>query len=115
VRRRQPPNTAPGGYAFRNPRTGNVWRSRTLEKDFARLCKQAGIVYGRDIDGGVVIHTFRHTCATNLLGAHATLEEVASLLGDRVQTIEKTYCHPTPDHRARALVRSPNYARHLRD
>lgn len=96
-------------FAFRNPRTGDVWRQRTLEEDFKRLCERAGVLYGRDRENGIVLHTLRHTCATNLV-LHGVRESIiADLLGDTVETVVKYYVNLRPENLGSAVREGPAY------
>jgi len=99
----------PGDYALRNPRTGRIWHARTLADDFARLCERAGVRYGRDVPGGITIHTLRHTCATALIRRGVRESVVAALLGDTVQTVVSTYVHLTPEDLADGIREGPSY------
>lgn len=109
---------APEDYVFRNPRTNKVWTARALEDDFKRLCTAAGIRYGRN--GGVTLHTLRHTCATNLLRAGVGLKHVADLIGDTEKTVAETYSHLDSEDLTRGLqagmrhLRADARATHLR-
>jgi integrase len=51
-------------------------------------------------------HMLRHTRATHLLQAGVSLWDVAKLLGDTVQTVERIYGHHCPDHLATVIQRS---------
>lgn len=48
------------------------------------VCKKSGVQKAH-------AHRFRHTLATELLGAGATFEEVADILGDSVEIVKKHY------------------------
>ena len=99
----------PGDFAFRNPRTDRVWDSSTLRVDFMALCEKAGVRYGRDVPGGIVIHDLRHTAATELVRSEIRESVIAALLGDTVETIVSTYVHLTPDDLGRGMARGPRY------
>lgn len=99
----------PGDFVFRNPRTGRVWHARALADDFAALCARAGVRYGRDVPGGITLHTLRHTCATELIRRGVRESVVAALLGDTVQTIVSTYVHLTPEDLADGVREGPSY------
>ena len=49
-------------------------------------------------------HRFRHTLATELLGAGASFEEVADILGDSVEVIKKHYAKWSSARQARVTV-----------
>ena len=99
----------PADFVFRNPRTGGVWHARALADDFAALCARAGVRYGRDVPGGITLHTLRHTCATELIRRGVRESVVAALLGDTVQTIVNTYVHLTPEDLADGVREGPAY------
>lgn len=52
---------------------------------------------------GVTAHVFRHTFATHLVQAGVPLVEVAQLLGDSLETVEKNYLHLSPGHLKQAI------------
>jgi integrase len=98
-----------GDHVFRNPRTGRKWEQWSLEGDFKRLCAKAGVTYGRDVPGGITIHSLRHTCATRLLRQGVRESVVAAILGDTVEVVVKYYIHLTPDDLAAGIGRSPAF------
>lgn len=100
----------PGDFAFRNPRTGEVWEDSTLRNDFRALCEAAGVRYGRDVPGGITIHSLRHTAATALVRAEVRESVIASLLGDTVETVVTTYVHLTAQDLGKGIARGPRYA-----
>lgn len=51
---------------------------------------------------GKSIHMFRHTYATTLLGNNVDIQTVASLLGDNINTVIKTYIHFSDEMRKNA-------------
>lgn len=58
-----------------------------LRKRFARWARRAGI------DGNVVPYLVRHSAASLLLDAGASIEDAADLLGDDPQTLYRHYRH----------------------
>lgn len=98
-----------GDYLFRNPRTDRVWYAGRLQVDFKRLCERAEVKYGRDVPGGITIHTLRHTCATNLVRAGVRESVIAGLLGDTVETIVRVYVNLEPEDLADGVRRGPSY------
>lgn len=99
----------PGDFAFRNPRTDGVWDPTALRADFKELCGTAGVRYGRDVHGGITLHTLRHTCATELIRARERESVVAALLGDTVATIVSTYVHLDEQDLGDGIARGPRY------
>jgi integrase len=74
----------------------------TIKNGFAAACRRAKI---KD----ATPHVLRHTCATWLVMARITYEEIGKMLGDTKATIEKTYGHHHPDYlknASKALERS---------
>jgi integrase len=99
----------PGDCVFRNPRTGRPWVDRSLHEDFSALCERAGVPYGEKVRNGVVIHSLRHTCATQLLRSDVEISYVADLLGDKIDTIKKYYLHLNPHDLGSAVRKGPRY------
>lgn len=100
----------PGDFVFRNPRRDAPWEAGVLLDDFNRLCQRAGVTYGRDVAGGIVLHDLRATCATRLVQAKERESVIAALLGDTVATIVKTYVRLRPEDTARAVANGPSYS-----
>jgi integrase len=99
----------PGGFVFRNPRTGGVWDAGALSRDFEALCDRAEVTYGRGKAGGIVLHDLRATCATRLVRAGERESVIAVLLGDTVETITNSYVRLVPADLANAVMRGPAY------
>jgi len=99
-----------GEFVFRNPRTGACWNTRSLISDFKGLCERAGVLYGRDIEGGITLHTLRHTCATNLVRSGVRESIIADLLGDSVQTVAEVYVNLNHDDLADGISAGPEFA-----
>lgn len=74
-------------YLFRDP-------GYDVYHKFAEVCRAAGI---EDRTGP---HVLRHSRATHMLQDGATTWEVAKLLGDTVETVERVYGHHCPDYMA---------------
>lgn len=79
-----------------------------LRDRFARVVRDAGLVYGRTDPTGVVFHTLRHTFASWLIAADVNPYRVAKMLGNTLAIVEDVYGHLAPsDNRAAvALVSS---------
>lgn len=69
--------------------------AKAIRKGFRAACRRAGLT-------GVSPHTLRHTAATWAVIAGTPLSEVARLLGDREETVERVYGHHSPDYLKRA-------------
>ena len=64
-------------------------------KAFVRACRQVGIDEDRAHP-----HVLRHTRATHMLQDGAALFDVAQVLGDTIETVERVYGHHCPDYLA---------------
>jgi hypothetical protein len=100
----------PGDFVFRNPRTNGVWDEGVLSQDFKALCERAGVRYGRDVPGGLVIHDVRATCATELDKAGVSLKVIAALLGDSADTVMNKYLRVKPAEISDGISRGPDYS-----
>ena len=78
-----------------NPRTGEPMTRPRLYERMLALGKRAGVPEAHP-------HRFRDTFAVDLLARGATAYDVAKLLGDTVDTIEKHYAPFVPELRDRA-------------
>lgn len=67
-------------------------------------CARAGIVYGREVKGGLVFHDTRHTAATRMLQAGLDIKTVGAILGHRNAASTLGYTHATAESRARAIA-----------
>lgn len=74
-------------YLFRDP-------GFDVYHKYAAACERAGV---KDRCGP---HVLRHSRATHMLQDSASMWEVAKLLGDTVETIERVYGHHCPDYMA---------------
>ena len=66
-------------------------RIGTVKNGFEAACERAKIE-------GVTPHILRHTCATWLVKARISYEEIGKMLGDTAETIERIYGHHDPDY-----------------
>lgn len=97
-----------GDLVFRSS-TGRVWTRKSIARDFERLCERANVRYGRNTDGGITLHTLRHTAATNLIRSGVDSAVVAAILGDNVETVVSNYIHLEPDDLADGIARGPDF------
>lgn len=67
------------------------------------IVTDAELLYGRRDPRGVTFHTLRHTFASWLVMRGVDLYTVSQLLGDRIETVEATYAHMSPDFKKRAI------------
>jgi integrase len=73
------------------------WLGRPVQRvdeSFRFLVEEVGL------EGQVIPHTLRHTCATWLMRAGADPWQAAGFLGMTIVTLERTYGHHHPDHSA---------------
>ncbi len=81
-------------------RSGN--ETPKFYKIFKRACEACGIVYGRDVEGGLVFYDARHDVTTRLLEAGVTPATVQEQMGWANRTMVLYYSHSTPTSRAHA-------------
>lgn len=113
-----------GKFAFRKLKTKNSYRTipipdtllnaiQIYKKRYPPFISTARVVQ-RNIALNISIkkiypchspHDFRHTYATNLLARGVNLRTVASLLGDTITTVEKTYIHYSEEMRKNAVIK----------
>jgi integrase len=79
------------------------FKYQTFRTHFEQTVKDADLVAGRSDPRGVTFHTLRHTFASWLVMNEVDLYTVAQLLGDTLETVEKTYAHLAPDFKRRAI------------
>jgi integrase len=70
---------------------------------FKEAVIRAGLPYGRSTDNGIIFHDARHTAATRMLNAGATVRDVADILGHSDSFMTMRYCHSTPGSMQRAI------------
>lgn len=76
----------------------------SVKTAFARACRAANL-------SDVSPHVLRHTCATWALQGGASIFEVAGMLGDTVEMIERVYGHHSPDHLRAAVDAAAGFLR----
>jgi integrase len=76
---------------------------KEVKKGLAGACKQAGILYGQTVLGGITFHTFRHWFSSRLedLGVSKTVRR--DLLGHEPKDMTDDYTHSTIEMRRRAV------------
>lgn len=68
---------------------------KTIKNGFEAACGRAKLE-------GVTPHILRHTCATWLVEAGLSYEEIGKMLGDSAATVERIYGHHSPNYLRRA-------------
>jgi integrase len=79
-------------------RAGKRRPAQTVAKCWRAIVKACGLVYRKP-------HALRHSAATAMIGAGVPVSDVAAYLGDTVETVVKTYLHPTGADPSAALDR----------
>lgn len=87
---------APGALVFASARRPDV--AFNFENAWARALKAAGV---RDFR----FHDLRHSCASYLAQAGATLLEIGEVLGHRQVSVTRRYSHLTVGHKAALVAR----------
>lgn len=89
---------------FDHPSTGLPIRAVTVWKMLKRASREIGL------PPAFRTHNLRDSCATNMLAAGASVQDVADQLGDDARTVLRTYVHSSPESRRAALSRSAVHA-----
>lgn len=78
---------------------------RNFRRAMREGCKRAVIVYGREIEGGVIFHDFRRTVKTFM--ARAGIDKVYpdTILGHSLQGMDKNYLKPSDEDLHAAMER----------
>ena len=71
---------------------------------FGAACKAAGVVYGRDMDQGVILHDLRRTAKTNMLKSGMPKEYRDLILGHSLQGMDAHYI--SEDQLEKELIRA---------
>ncbi len=74
------------GPLFTTETGGYIFKSNFVRREWKPLLEKAGVRYRN-------FHVIRHTVASRLLAAGVDPAEVARRLGDRIETIMRTYAH----------------------
>ena len=69
---------------------------KSIDTGLRKACKEAGIIYGRNVKGGFIFHDLRHTSNTNMPKAGVTESVIMAITGhstremfDRYNTIDE--------------------------
>ena len=76
-----------------------------LKRSFCAACKEVGILYGRDVQGGAVIHDIRRTFKTNMLNAGIDKIYRDLILGHSHEGMDAHYMAPTENDLNHAMAR----------
>jgi integrase len=80
-----------------------------IRRQLDKLCIEAAAETGNLRYKKLNRHALRHTAATHMARAGVDLWQLAGILGDTMQTVQKNYLHHCPEHlRAAVNFRSPN-------
>lgn len=102
-----------GEYFFQNPSPNSAgpWTYESVRYRFKRACEETdGIVtYGQSKQGGVTLHSLRHTAATEMIRNGVPLSVAAKVLGHTVATLENIYEHLLDEDTRIGLKATPSY------
>jgi integrase len=80
-----------------------------IRRQMDKVCAQAAETLGNSRYKKLNRHALRHTAATHMARAGVDMWQLAGILGDSLQTVQKTYLHHCPDHlRGAVNFRSPD-------
>lgn len=65
----------------------------------------AGTLYGRGVDGGVIFHDLRRTCKTNMLAAGVDRNYRDLIIGHALAGMDRHYIDPTDEQLTAAMER----------
>ncbi|MDQ3919970.1 MAG: site-specific integrase [Acidobacteriota bacterium] len=82
----------------------------TFYQVLRRACEACGIPYGRETEGGLVLHDARHTATTQLLQAGLDLATIQSVTGHSDKVMVLYYSHASQASRERAAAALEAYA-----
>ncbi|HKQ74625.1 MAG TPA: site-specific integrase [Blastocatellia bacterium] len=91
---------AEGIYVF--TKTGAIYPK--FYKVLSAACKHLGILYGRWIEDGLLLHTARHTVTTRLVEAGLDFDTIGMITGHRAKELIAHYAHKSPQSVARAAA-----------
>ncbi|HYY94859.1 MAG TPA: site-specific integrase [Pyrinomonadaceae bacterium] len=82
---------------------GKTMLRANTDQIYRKACGEIGLLYGRDVPGGWVLHDARHTAITAMLDAGYSLESVRRISGHSARVMAMIYAH-TVDANVRATV-----------
>jgi integrase len=91
-------------FVFTNARGTNAISEYQMYRAIRKAAALAKLDYGRDIEGGFVLHDNRHTAVTRMLHAGNDLATVGDIVGHSKETMTLTYGHSTLESRRRAVA-----------
>jgi integrase len=93
-----------GDFIFPNPADhSRAWSNQKLNESLRELGREAGISIGQAETGGRTSHSWRHTCASELLEAGIPHPLAAWWIGDSLDEFMKTYGSPTDEAMAKVM------------
>lgn len=103
---------APGDLLIPSPADPNqAWSNQDMNRKFHAIAdelREAGVcpqlVTGRDEPRGLTMHSWRHTCASEMLEAGVPHALAAEWIGDELEEFKDTYGRPKPSEVARATL-----------
>lgn len=80
-----------------------ITEAKGWNKSFQRACGEAGIVYGRDVEGGLIFHDIRRTVKTNMVSAGVDKVYRDTILGHSLKGMDKHYVVPPEEDLHKAM------------
>ena len=71
-----------------------ITSEKRIAKSFKTACKKAGIVYGKKVDGGLIMHDFRRTVKTYMVDAGVNKVYRDTILGHSLKGMDMHYIKP---------------------
>ncbi|MGA9768162.1 MAG: site-specific integrase [Blastocatellia bacterium] len=75
-----------------------------IRKTLRAACKLAGIIYGRDIEGGMVFHDVRRTAVTNARKGRVDIETASAYFGHSIKVMLSIYSQTDPERQSAAAA-----------
>jgi integrase len=90
-------------FVFANARGTNALSEHAMYRAVKKAATSAQVDYGRNIEGGFVLHDARHTAVTRMLHGGHDLATVGDVVGHSKETMTLTYAHATLQSKRRAV------------
>lgn len=102
----------PGDFLFPSPDDhGKAWTNQSLNRRLHRLADELhesgrlpGFETGRDSDRRLTMHSWRHTCASEMLERGVPQPLAAEWIGDDLKTFKEVYGKPRAEQMAKATL-----------
>ena len=103
----------PGDFLFPAPADpSRAWTNQSLNRRLHRIADRLresgrlpGFETGRDSERGLTMHSWRRTCASEMLEGDVPVPPLAAeWIGDKLETFKEVYGNPTPEDVCRATL-----------